>query len=310
MNRMAYQVQQGEWEQVMAQGKAYPTKNRLVCYFTNIALAESGQMPYRMFQYRQVGAAGLFLDFQLNYFSLWQLGELYYRLGMIPEAEHCAFEALVASPKEPNAQTLRRLALTNIARGDSATADLYLGHFDRSLAYRKWAKQQRAHLASYMADSTFQIPGVPTPRRYHDFFIHYNYPDYSLLMLLQSDPTHQLAFEYLMAYYMLQKDIVLIKQCMDKFYGNFGYTQIPVHYEEALVVYQNSMQDGAELYTQYPVSNATRNRFAQYIQAFKAAQGSKRNQERLQAQFGNTYWYYVHFIKPATIQKEDEKNRY
>ncbi|MDR1155230.1 MAG: DUF6057 family protein [Bacteroidales bacterium] len=308
--RMTCEVQHGNWKPVMALGKAYPARNRLACYFTNIALAESGQMPYRMFQYRQIGVAGLFLDRQLTYFSLWCLGEVYYRLGMIPEAEHCAFEALVSNPKEPNAQTMCRLVITSIERRDSAAAHKYLGYFDRSLVYRKWATRQRANLASAMADSTFHIPGIPTPRRYSDFFIHYQYPDRSLLMLLQSNPGHRLAFEYLMAYYMLQKDVEQVKWCMDRFYGNFDYPDIPTHYEEALTVYHNSMRAGDEFYAQYPVSRATRERFARYVQAFKAAQSSQRNMEQLKKQFGNTYWYYIHFIKPAILQEEDEKNRY
>ena len=310
LNRMAFELQHGNWESVISLGQAYPTKNRLVCYFTNIALAESGQMPYHMFQSPQVGVAGLFLDWQLTYFALWHLGEVYYRLGMIPEAEHCAFEALVSNPKEPNAQTMRRLVVTNIIRRDSVTANKHLGYFEHSLAYREWARQQRKNLVQAMTDSTFHISDTPVPCHYEDFFINYQHPDITLLMLLQSNPTHRMAFEYLMSYYMLQKDIEQVKWCMDQFYENFDYPGIPAHYEEALIVFQNSMQVGEEFYVQYPISQATRERFDRYLQAFKATQGSKRNFEQLEKQFGNTYWYYVHFVEPSTLQKKDEKNRY
>ena len=310
LNRMAYDLQHSKWDDVMALSSIFPTSNRLVCYLTNIALAESGQMPYRMFQYKQIGVAGLFLDWQSTYFSLWYQGEIYYRLGMIPEAEQCAFEALVSSPKEPNAQTLRRLVITNMVRRDSATAEKYLGYFDHSLFYRKWSQQQRVNLTKAMADTAFQIPGAPT--RYHcsDFFLSYQQPDYSLLMLLESNPTHRMAFEYLMSYYMLHKDLEMVKRCLDRFYRNFSYPNIPTHYEEALIAYKNAMRAGDDFYTQYPVSQTTRDRFDRYVAAFKAAQGSKRNLELLEKQFGNTYWFYIHFIEPTTLQKTDEKNRY
>jgi len=310
LNRMVFDVQRGNWESVMSLGRTYPGSNRLACYLTNIALAETGQMPYNMFRYRQVGVAGLFLDWQLNYFSLWYSGEVYYRLGIIAEAEHCAFEALVSSPKEPNAATLRRLVVTNIVRRDPATVDKYLRYFDRSLAYRKWAKQQRTYLAMAMADTTFHHPDAPASYRGSDFFITCQQPDYSLLMLLESNPKHRLAFEYLMAYYMLQKDIEMVKWCMDSFFGNFDYQGIPAHYEEALMVYQNAVQASDELFTQYPVSQTTRDRFDRYAQAFKVAQGNKRNFEQLKKQFGNTYWYYVHFVEPSNLKKKDEQNRY
>jgi tetratricopeptide (TPR) repeat protein len=243
----------------------------------------------------------------LTYFSLWYLGETYYRLGMTPEAEHCAFEALASSPKEPNAQTMRRLVTTNIVRRDSATVAKYIGFFERSLAYRGWARQQRTHLALAMNDTAYHIPDIPISRRFHNFFITYQHPDFALLKLLQTNPTHRLAFEYLMAYYMLQKDIEGIKWCFDSFFKNFDYPDIPTHYEEALLVYQNSTRAGDEFYAQYPVSRTTRERFNRY---FQALQGSRRNYEQLEKQFGNTYWFYVHFIEPSTLQKKDETNRY
>ena len=241
---------------------------------------------------------------------MWHIGEVYYRLGMIPEAEHCAFEALVSSPKEPNVQTLSRLALTNIVRRDSATAEKYISYFEQSLTYRKWARQQRSNLALAMVDAAFHVPGTPKPYHYRDFFITYQQPDYSLLKLLESNPKHRIAFEYLMAYWMLQKDVEQVKWCMDQFFENFDYPAIPTHYEEALIVYQNLMQEGDDFYMQYPVSQATRERFRHYAQAYKAAQGNKRNLEQLQKQFGNTYWYYVHFIDPSTLRKKDEQDRY
>jgi len=314
LNRMNFDLQHGNWDSVMALGRAFPGNNRLACYLTNIALAESGQMPYRMFHYKQMGVAGLFLDWQQTYFTMWYHGEIYHRMGMTAEAEHSAFEALVTSPKsglkEPNAATLRRLALTNIERRDSITACKYLNFFDNSFAYRKWAQQQRAHLASAMADSTFHIPEMPTPSRHRNFFIAYQYPDYSLLMLLESNPRHRLAFGYLMSYYMLQKDVEMVKWCFDNFFRNFDYPDIPTHYEEALIVYQNAMQESDDFFNQYPVSRATRDRFERYEQGVRTAQSSKRQFELFQKQFGNTYWFYVHFINPSSLQKKDEQNRY
>ena len=304
---IAYDVQHGNWENVSALSKKFPETNPFICYFNNIALAESGQMPYRMFQYRQIGVEGLFLDLQLNYFSLWYPNEIYYRMGIMPEAERYAFSAMVGNEKEPNAQTLNRLVITNIARRDSATAVKYIGYFERSLAYRKWAQHQRENLSLAMEDTSFNIPGTPTLRHYNDFFGAHRYPDNALLMLLQSDPTHRLAFEYLMAYYMLQKDLEKTKWCFDNFFWDMGYPNIPTHYEEALILYQNAMQTGNYFYLQYPISDTTIERFNRYIQAFNAAQGSKRNFENFQKQFGNTYWYYVHFVESSTNQQGEQE---
>ena len=301
---IAYEVQHEDWENVSVLSKQFPDPNPFVCYFNNIALAESGQMPYRMFQYSQIGVAGLFIDSQLNYSSLWWLGEIYYRMGIIPIAERYAFSAIVGgNTKEPDTQTLRRMLITNIARRDSATAVKYIGYFEHSLAYRKLAQQQHENLSFAMADTSFNIPNTPAPSCYNDFFHSKQNPDYALLMLLQSNPTHRLTFEYLMAYYMLQKDIERTKWCFDNFFWNLGYPDIPTHYEEALILYQNVVQAGND----YPISHVTIERFNRYMQA---AQGSQRNFEYFQKQFGNTYWYYVHFVESSTNQQQDEQKIY
>jgi len=105
---------------------------------------------------------------------------------------------------------------------------------------------------------------------------------------------------------MLQKDIEKAKWCFDNFFWNLGYPDIPTHYEEALILYQNAMQAGNYFYVQYPISHATIERFNQYIQAFNVAQSSRRNIEHFRNQFDNTYWYYVQFVESSTNQHTDE----
>ena len=305
INQMTFELQYGNFDSVIALGEDNPTNNRLICYLSNIALYESGQMPYRMFHYKQMGVAGLFLNWEFANSSMlvWYLGEVYYRLGMILQAEHCSFEALVSSHKGPDVKVSRRLALANIARREAATADKYLRYLDHSLFYRQWAQQQRTNLALAMADSTFLISGTPIPARCSDFFIPYQMPEYTLLMLLDSNPKHRMAFEYLMAYCMLQRDLEKVKWCMDNYYGNFDYPFIPTHYEEAMLLYKNVYNEGADFFRQYPVSNATLERYDLYMQAVKAAQGSKSRFEQFQKKFSNTFWYYMNLIDPSTLKK-------
>ena len=306
INRMTFELQHNRFDSVIAVGKDNPSNNRLVCNLTNIALYESGQMPYRMFHCKQMGTAGLFLDWKFASDShlAWYLGEVYYRLGMILPAEHCAFESMVSNQKGHNVRVLQRLSLTNIARRDAAAADKYLWYLDHSLFYHKWARQQRKNLALAMADSTFHIPGMPKPVSCKNFFIPYQVPEYTLLMALESDPKHRMAFEYLMAYSMLQRDLEKVKWCMDNYYGNFDYPNIPTHYEEALLVYKDVFKEGPDFFTQYPVSSATRERYDSYLQAVNAARGNERRFNQFQTQFSNTYWYYLNLIDPSTLKKQ------
>jgi hypothetical protein len=161
-----------------------------------------------------------------------------------------------------------------------------------------------------MADANFNIPDMPTPARCKDFFIAYQIPEYTLSILLESNPKHRMAFEYLMSYYLLQKDIEQVKWCMDNFYEYFDYQDIPLHYEEALVIYPNIVRADSEFFRRYPVSKTTRDRFGSFMQAYNAARNSNSGFEKLEKQFGNTYWYYVYFVESTKLQKTDEENRY
>ena len=307
---MAFGVQNNNWGKVIKLGTSYPYKNNLVSYLTNISLAELGQLPYRMFHYEQIGPSGLFLEWQTSNFTLFYIGEVYYRLGLIQEAEHSAYEAMVSNAREHPSLTLRRLVTTSIIMRDTALFTKYIRLFDQTLFYRSWANEQRRHMAAALADSTYTLPGAPQVALHDDFFLRYARPDLILDKLLERDPNHRLAFEYLMAWYMLDKDIESMKKCMDTYFHQFSYPNIPVHYEEALMVYQN-VNPTVDIFAQYPISETTRERFNNYMQAHKLASTNRQMMTQLYQHYGNSYWFYLHFMQPELLQRmEDETNRY
>ena len=149
----------------------------------------------------------------------------------------------------------------------------------------------------------YHIPGTPIPAHHEDFFITNLMPEYTLLVLLEYNPKHRMAFEYLVAYCMLQRDLEKVKWCMDNYYGNFDYPAIPTHYEEALLLYKNVYNEGPEFFTHYPISNATLERYDRYMQAVNVARGGERQFQWFKKQFSNTFWYYMNLIDPAALKK-------
>ena len=306
---MAFGVQNNNFERAVKLGESYPFSNSLISYFTNIALAESGQLPYRMFYYDQPGPAGLFLKWQESYTTVLYIGEAYYRLGLMQEAEHSAFEAMVANPVEHNSQTLRRLVTTSIIVRDTALFNKYIRLFDQTIFYRGWAKRQRQYMVSALADSAYVIPETPQAAWCNDFFTNYGKPELILNKILEKNPDHQLAFEYLMAWYMLNKDMNGMKNCMDTYYHRFQYKNIPVHFEEALLVYQ-VLNPATNILLQYPVSEQTQQRFNIYVQAYQQVRNNPQLVQQLYRQFGKTYWFYFHFRRPESLQKTEDENKY
>jgi hypothetical protein len=113
-----------------------------------------------------------------------------------------------------------------------------------------------------------------------------------------------------MAFYMLQKDVKQMKWCMDNYYNSFDYPDIPVYYEEALIVYQIETPEDEEAFIRYPISQNTQDCFEQYNQALLEVEQNRRTLALFEKQFGNAYWYYLNFVRPTSLQDNDEKNRY
>jgi hypothetical protein len=303
INRLNYETQRERWENVLDLKAHTPTDSRHVLYFANIALCQSGRMPGELFRYRQFGTAGLFLDRNISYFSYMFLGEQYYRLGMMSVAEHCTYESMVTWSQKPTAQTLARLVRTTMMRGDFAACEKYIRPFEHTLFYRRWAKEQRALLRACRDDSLFVPPGTPRPAVYPgNFFINYDLPDGMLLKVLEGNPFHQRAFEYLMAWYMLGKDVESAKALLDRYYANFDYPALPLSYEEALLVYENAIGKPFD----YPISPATRERFNQYMRNVQSGV----SRQWLEKAYGDTYWFYLHFVQPVPLQTSTDPNRY
>lgn len=308
---MAYEVERGNWEEVIKLGADYKsnTNNVLSIYFTNIALSELGQLSSRMFHFKQTGVAGLYLSWSTQYYIPLYNGELYYRLGIIPEAEHSAYEAMVSSPNEHGSKTLRRLVYTTMLRGDSAGFEKYNWLFRTSLVYDKWAQQQREYFRAMQIDAKFKVQGLPTPAQHNDFYINYDNPEYNLILLLRSNPNNKKAFEYMMATFLVQKDMKMFLGGLERFYNNFSYEKLPRHYEEALLICKYSMPDTRDMIGKYPISKQTEDEFMAYN---KMSEGATYDQaiKKLQEAFGNTYWYYYQQIKPAELNKTSVSNRY
>jgi hypothetical protein len=304
--RMSYAIDREDWETVLTDApKSLPSE--LSCYFTNIALCKTGELSGKMFHYAQVGPTGLLLGHKNGYFNRYCMGIVFYHLGVIAEAKHCAFEALVGNSnfKEPNVQTLKYLVITSIQQRNTSDFNKYIRFFEQSLFYRDWAKQQKQRMNSAQQDSSLPIPQLSQPAVFDDFFVNYKYPHSALMHLLDDDPHHKMAFEYLMAHYLLQRDFDAAKSCFDKYYAGFNYPEIPRHYEEFLVLYYHANKKAER---NYPVNREAVERFEKF-QLLAMAPSTEEIREVLKSRYGNTYWYYVTFPLSSNLKTSDYETK-
>jgi len=245
-----------------------------------------------MFHFNQIGTSGLWLGWG-NEASPFFGNEVFYQLGYNNEAYRWTFEAVVAGGQAP--RLLKRLALTSIINGNMQVAEKYLGMLENTLFYRRWAKHYKSCLEDPVLLS--QDPEITEKRKclvHNDFFANVNDHASELVRLLENCPENRMAFEYYMSYLLLEKDITSFAANIYRL-KDFGFKEIPVHYEEALMVYMKS--NNTYLIPEgYTIRESTRERFNDYISTYASYSGNPQSLPQfLSKRFGKTFWFYLQF---------------
>jgi len=290
-----YQVCRGRWDDALYLSSHYPGSNRVVTYYTNLALFNRGQLLQNLFGYNQIGSNGLFLSWETNNLTPLFGMELYYQMGYTNEAFRWAFEAMVANGLNP--RSLRMLVLSSLVNEDTVIASKYITLLEQTFFYRQWAKKYRSYLMhSEKLDLDKEIALKRNLRMTSDFWADDKDFDKLLLLVLYNHPENIMAFEYHIACLLLEKNLDALAKEAERF-SQFGYRYLPKNYEEAILVYEALHRKNA-LPAGYYVSRETQNRFSRYLEKL----GKYRNDpsaaaNALYKDFGNTFWYYMNFYK-------------
>jgi hypothetical protein len=127
-----------------------------------------------------------------------------------------------------------------------------------------------------------------------------------LTSILEDNGDNRAVFEYLMAFYLLERDFEQAKKCYDRYFPSFPYRHIPVHYAEFLVLYKHINKLDDSFYEHYPVPRNIRERF-DMMDVLVQAKMDGQVQKSLENSFGNTYWFYVRFplFNIQTVKKNE-----
>lgn len=231
-----YLVRTGHWNKIIEKATKKQPSLPMSVASLNLALYETGQLPDRMFEFFQNGGEGLFPAFNRDFTSPLSTAEIYFRLGMVNTAQRYMFEAQEAIPNYAKSTRMtKRLAETNLINGQYEVAAKYLGMLKQTLFYKSWAEDASTYLYNSKKIGTHPLWGKLRKYRYtEDFLFSEEEMDQMLGMLFVNCKENRMAYEYLMAYVMLQRD-------MKKFMAyyplgrNLGYNHIPRSYQEALL---------------------------------------------------------------------------
>ena len=229
------------WPEVLQIARRCPN-TYFVVHAVNRALYHTGRLGYEMLSYPQ-NPGTLFLMAKGGTSVHWKKFDTFIDLGYLNIAEHSLTESMEDLGERP--MILKRLALINMVKGDIGAARIYLGALGKTLFYVDWANSYLDRLESHPSLSTDeQIQQLRCMMVEKDYALRKYSPEIFLLELLEKNSQNRMAFEYLMAWYMLNGQLDSFVQNLDRL-DDFDYSEIPRLYEEAILVYQ--LKTGREI---------------------------------------------------------------
>ena len=284
-------VRTEQWDKIIEKAEKKPATTPLSVSCVNLALSQKDMLADRLFEFYQNGGEGLFPTFTRDMISPVSTAEIFFRLGMVNDAERYMFEAQEAIPNyRKSARLTRRIIECEIINGNYQVAAKLLRRLQKTLFYSNWANQTMALLGNEKAINRHPIYGKL--RKYRekkqDFLFSDREMDQMLGLLFLNDNHNRMAYEYLMCYELLQCDMEKFMQYYPL--GRFvGYDHIPRTFQEILI--GNWMKTHSDPRTiPYSVDAQNVNNTLNFIQLYM--QNPKDSQLNQQPYVSNA-WHYV-----------------
>ena len=303
-------VRTEQWDKIIEKAEKKPATTPLSVSCVNLALSQKGMLADRLFEFYQNGGEGLFPTFTRDMISPVSTAEIFFRLGMVNDAERYMFEAQEAIPNyRKSARLTRRIIECEIINGNYKVAAKLLRRLQKTLYYGNWANQTMALLGNEKAINRHPIYGKL--RKYRekkqDFLFSDREMDQMLGLLFLNDNHNRMAYEYLMCYELLQRDMEKFMQYYPL--GRFvGYDHIPRTFQEILI--GNWMKTHSDPRTiPYSVDAQNVNNTLNFIQLYMQ---NPKDPQLCQQPYVSNAWYYVMVqgADEAAREKEEKKTIY
>lgn len=303
-------VRTEQWDKIIEKAEKKPATTPLSVSCVNLALSQKGMLADRLFEFYQNGGEGLFPTFTRDMISPVSTAEIFFRLGMVNDAERYMFEAQEAIPNyRKSARLTRRIIECEIINGNYQVAAKLLRRLQKTLFYSNWANQTMVLLGNEKAINRHPVYGKL--RKYRekkqDFLFSDREMDQMLGLLFLNDNHNKMAYEYLMCYELLQRDMGKFMQYYPL--GRFvGYDHIPRTFQEILI--GNWMKTHSDPRTiPYSVDAQNVNNTLNFIQIYLR---NPKDPQLSQQPYVSNAWHYmvVQGADEAAGKKEGMKEVY
>jgi len=304
-----YYARQRMWDHVLQKAPRLRSYNKSTISCINRALFHTGRLPYDMFSFPQIRGLDPLSPRHEGPEWYMNLSAVFLELGHVNYAEKWAHEALEIKGDRP--WVLQRLVIINVAKGRVQVARALAALLQKNLLYRRWAERLMHDLDEDPTLSADQELG-----RIRSLMFTTDYPSVYLVsegilqQLLRENKRNRMAFEYLMAYYLLTMELEEFVQTLPHT-NEFNYPDLPRHYQEAVLLYSTLFPGrNAVLPKDLSVSSSTLRRDQDFRKALQRYSGDlTAARAGLAKDFGDTYWYYYCFAQTGAVSLASEAVR-
>ena len=285
----------GDWEKVLELADKQPGQ-LLAMQTRNQALYHLGRFADEMFNYLQ-HPDGLMLSHFAFTKSYWHKSDLYIDLGLMGQADEVLMESMVAFGDNPF--ILKKLAMVNMISGKNHTARVYLGALQKRLFFRRWAEEYLTKLDNdpeLRNDEEIQRLRALIPKENKVRFL--ATPEMQLKAQIENGKKNKMAFEYLLALYMLRGQLWNVVDVAGRM-EEYDYEKIPVAFEE-VVLLNNKHNTKKISLKRLKVRDETKRRFDEFMAITVRYRAKSAAQSELARKFRNTYMYYYFYGIPES----------
>ncbi|MCF8378043.1 MAG: DUF6057 family protein [Bacteroidales bacterium] len=283
-------AQERKWTEVLNLAKQLSAaESPLVQFHINRAIYDEGHFLDNLFMYPQLfGIDALFLDYASNGTLAQAKADLYFDMGYGNDSRHWANESLTSRGNKPH--TLKCLIINYAASQQYSIAKRYWNLLNRSVVYKKWSQINEGILNGEINEDIARLQNnFPED----DFFTGIGTPQLKLEKFYARNPENQMAFEYLIANYLLIHNIGKLASEIPEF-ERLGYKKLPRLVEEALLVYSVQKNVDKLDLRSFKIDEKTQQDFKNFSLIIQSA-GSKEKGKQAVKSFSHTYWYYLMF---------------
>jgi hypothetical protein len=283
-----YYAYHQRWPQVLESARANPNNAYVLCA-VNQALYHTGGLANAL---PSAQTPSDLLLYEHKHRSHWNRIGLYFDLGCVNLALHGLAEAVEFYGERPI--LLRRLAVVNLAIGNVPTAKLYLRALSKTPFHSRWATGFLQRL-----DSDPSMAGDDELRRLRRLMPRDDRllpvpMDQLLLQLLARNRENRMAFEYLMSYYLLAKNLRGFVSNLHRM-DDFGWREVPPLWQEAVVLAAKETGLQVELGDRR-ISSGTIQRLETVVRVIRSCAGNlELAKKALRKDHERSYIYYYYF---------------